>query len=217
MSDMLRVLIADDHPAFLEGLTQVVSGATGLDLTGTATTSAEIVRLAIELEPDIVVLDIRMPDYPGTEATLQIVTARPQTKVLILSSFDRDDYVLSAVRAGARGYLLKTALLAEIIQAITAVAAGQLIFGTDIAAKVLLRFLEPHQHAEPPPFPQLTTREREVLTLVAKGWRNPEIARSLRIQPKTVQNHLSNILAQLRVADRAEAIQRAREAGLHET
>ncbi|NUR60969.1 MAG: response regulator transcription factor [Catenulispora sp.] len=215
MDEPLRVLIADDHPTFLAGLAQVVTGA-GMHLAGSAETAAGTVALAASLEPDVVVLDLRLPDYSGIEAAQQIIAARPQTRVLILSYFDREDYVLSAIRAGVRGYLTKTALLAEIVQAISAVGSGQLVFGTGIASKVLRHFHQPLQQPAEPPFPQLTAREREVLVLVAKGRRNQEIARALQISTKTVQNHLSNILTQLGVADRSEAVLRAREARLHE-
>ncbi|GGS68866.1 DNA-binding response regulator [Planobispora rosea] len=211
MSEPFSVAIADDHPTFLEGLKLVVSCSPGMRLVGTATTSAGIVALAADQRPDVVVLDIRMPDFSGIEATAQIVAGRPEARVMILSSFDREEYVVSAIRSGACGYLLKTSPLPELVQAITAVASGHLVFGSGIATQVAHHFRRP---GPTPHFPQLTNREREVLALVAAGFRNGEIARQLRIKPKTVQNHLSNIFTELGVADRAEAIARAREAGL---
>ncbi|GII92478.1 response regulator [Sinosporangium siamense] len=211
MSEPFSVAIADDHPAFLEGLKLVVSNSPGMRLVGMATTSAGIVALATELRPQVVVMDIRMPDFSGIEATAQIVESCCATRVMILSSFDREEYVVSAIRSGASGYLLKTSPLPELVQAIMAVAAGQLIFGTGIAAQVAGHFRRPGPAVQ---FPRLTNREREILALVAAGFRNGEIARQLEIKPKTVQNHLSNIFAELGVADRAEAIELAREAGL---
>ena len=212
MTDDVSVAIVDDHPAFLEGLRQIVTGAPGMRLVGLARTSAGIVDLAAQCQPAVVVLDIGMPDVSGISAIEQILRVSPTTGILILSTFDREEYVLSAVRAGARGYLVKTAAVADIVQAIGAIGAGQMIFGVGIAEQITEHFLAPA--ASRPPFPGLTTREREVLTLLVRGHRNLDIARALHITTKTVRNYLSRIFTELGASDRTDAIRLGREAGL---
>jgi DNA-binding NarL/FixJ family response regulator len=205
-------LLADDHPIVRSGLRALLGSIDGLTLIGDAADGREAVRQAVTHHPDVLVMDIQMPDLDGITATRQIARDAPQVAVLMLTMYHDDDSVFAAMRAGARGYLLKGAEQDEIVRAIQAVAAGEAIFGPGIAQRVLGFFSAP-----PPaevPFPQLTDRERDVLDLIAAGRPNGEIGRRLGISPKTVANHICSIFAKLRVADRAEAIIRARDAGL---
>jgi DNA-binding NarL/FixJ family response regulator len=213
MTEPIRVLIADDHPLFRDGLTALLTDGPGTELTGAATNGAEAVDLARETQPDVVVMDLHMPGLNGVEATRRIVADSPHIAVLVLTMFDDDDSIFSALRAGARGYLLKGADQAQIQAAIRAAASGEIIFGSQLAARVLAYFTA-STPAPPPAFPQLTEREREVLDLVAQGRANPAIAARLGLSQKTVRNHVSNILTKLQVADRAQAIVQARDAGL---
>jgi DNA-binding NarL/FixJ family response regulator len=212
MSAPLRVLVADDHPLFRDGLRTLLALEPGVELAGEAATGTEAVAAAVELEPDVVVMDLHMPGMNGIEATRSIVEARPDVGVLVLTMFEDDDSVFAAMRSGARGYLLKGAGQEEIVRAIEAVGRGEAIFGPTIARRVIDFFSQP---ARPPqPFPELTDREREILELIAQGRSNPDIAQQLVLSTKTVRNHVSNIFTKLRVADRSQAIVRAREAGL---
>jgi DNA-binding NarL/FixJ family response regulator len=212
MSAPLRVLVADDHPLFRDGLRTLLALEPGVELAGEAATGTEAVAAAVELEPDVVVMDLHMPGMNGIEATRNIVEARPDVGVLVLTMFEDDDSVFAAMRSGARGYLLKGAGQEEIVRAIEAVGRGEAIFGPTIARRVIDFFSQP---ARPPqPFPELTDREREILELIAQGRSNPDIAQQLVLSTKTVRNHVSNIFTKLRVADRSQAIVRAREAGL---
>jgi DNA-binding NarL/FixJ family response regulator len=213
VAETLRVLIADDHPLFLNGLRMLVEQTPGLELAGAASTGDGAVTLAADLRPDVVVMDIQLPGLSGIEATRLIVAARPQTAVLMLTMFEHDDYVFSALRAGARGYVLKGAGTAEIAQAILGVAAGQATFGPSIAGRILDYFTRAEQ-PPPTPFPELTDRELDVLRLLAQELGNSVIARRLGIEPKTVRNYVSAIIVKLHVADRAAAAERARQAGL---
>jgi DNA-binding NarL/FixJ family response regulator len=206
-----RVLVADDHPMFRAGLETTLALLDGIEVVGVAGTGLEAVDAAAELRPDVVVMDLHMPDLNGIEATRLVVSARPETGVLVLTMLEDDESVFAAMRAGARGYLLKGADQQEIERAIAAVARGEAIFGASIARRVI-EFLSAPQPAQP--FPDLTDREREVLELIAQGWSNGRIAQHFVLSPKTVRNHVSNILGKLRVADRSQAIVRAREAGL---
>jgi DNA-binding NarL/FixJ family response regulator len=214
VTTMLRVLIADDHPLYLNGLQLLIEQTPGLQLAATATTGDTVVALAASHRPDVVVMDIQMPGLSGIEATKQIVAARPETAVLILTMFDHDDYVFAALRAGARGYVLKGAGTEEIALAIRGVAAGQATFGPSIAGRILDYFTGPEQHRQVPHFPHLTQRELDVLTLLAQDLGNNAIARRLGIESKTVRNYVSAIIVKLHVADRAAAAERARQAGL---
>ena len=210
-----RVLTADDNASFREGLSALLLSAPDLEVVGEAGDGGEAVRLAAELQPDVVLMDLDMPGTSGIEATRRILDTSPHIAVLVVSMFEDDDSVFAALRAGARGYLLKGAPKAEILRAIRAVVSGEAIFGPTIAKRLIGYFAAPRPTSAPPEaFPELTEREREILALVAKHETNPEIARRLRLSPKTVRNHVSNIFAKLRVADRAAAIIRAREAGL---
>jgi DNA-binding NarL/FixJ family response regulator len=208
----ISVLVADDHPVVRNGLRALVDSLDGLEVVGEAADGTAAVREAQLLRPDVVVMDIRMPGVDGLEATRRIRAAVPGTAVLVLTMYEDDDTVFAAMRAGASGYLLKGAEQGEIERAVRATAAGEAIFGPGVAARVLT-FFAVDRAAAPTPFPQLTTREREILDRVAAGERNGAIARALGLAPKTVSNHLSSIFAKLAVADRAEAIVRAREGG----
>jgi DNA-binding NarL/FixJ family response regulator len=209
----VRVVIADDHPLVRSGLRTVLAAAPGIEVVAEASTGAQAVTAARSLRPDVVVMDLQMPETNGIDATRQIVAATPNVAVLVLTMFEDDASVFSAMRAGARGYLLKGAEQDEIIRAIHAAAHGEAIFGPAIAQRVIDYFTVPRAVAAPA-FPELTEREREVLNLIAAGHSNQAIARTLIISPKTVANHVSNIFAKLHVADRAQAIVRARDAGL---
>ncbi len=212
--DKISILIADDEPAFRSGLRALLRSVADLDLVGDATTGDEAIRLAADLQPDIILMDINMPGVNGIEATRRILTTSPHIGILMLTMFEDDDSVFAAMRAGARGYLLKGALKAEILRAIQAVSSGGVIFGAAIAQR-MMRYFTGLKPVEPIAlFPELTEREREILTLIAQGQSNAAIAGQLVISPKTVSNHISNIFSKLQVADRAQAAIRAREAGL---
>ena len=212
MSEPIRVLIADDHPLFRDGLTALLTDGPDTELAGAATSGTEAVEMARETQPDVVIMDLHMPGLNGIEATRRIVADSPHIAVLVLTMFDDDESVFSALRAGARGYLLKGADQEQILRAVYAAANGEIIFGTELAARVLAYFTA--APAAPAIFPQLTDREREALELVAQGRSNADIAGRLQLSQKTVRNHVSNILTKLQVADRAQAIVQARDAGL---
>ncbi len=209
----LRVLICDDHTLFRDGLRALIASAPDLELAGEATTGEEAVELAAQLQPDVILMDIKMPGINGIEATRRVLDASPHIGVLVVTMFEDDDSVFTAMRAGARGYLLKGASQAETLRAIRAVANGEAIFGPGVAQRLIGFFAAP-QAAPAPVFPELTDREREILALIAVGSSNQEIADRLYLSLKTVRNHVSNILSKLQVADRAQAVIRAREAGL---
>jgi len=209
----IRVVVADDHPVVRDGLSALLASVPSITVAGVASTGREAVRTAVTLRPDVLVMDIQMPELTGVEAAAEIARAAPDVAVLMLTMFDDDDSVFAAMRAGARGYVLKGAQQDEIVRAIHAVAAGEAIFGPGIARRVLgLVCAPPAAHS--PPFPDLTSREREVLDLIAAGVRNTQIARQMSIAPKTVANHVTAIFTKLRVADRNQAIILARDAGL---
>ncbi|MFB9686191.1 response regulator [Amycolatopsis plumensis] len=208
----LRVLVVDDHPLFRIGVGTLLAAEPGIEVVGEAAGGADAVTAAAALRPDVVVMDLHLPDLSGIQATRHIVAANPGTGVLMLTMADESESVFAAMRAGARGYLLKDAEPDEIIRAVQAVARREAIFGPDIANRVLAYFSRPP--ASEPVFPELTGREREVLALIAAGHSNSLIASTLCLSPKTVRNHISNVFAKLHVADRAEAIVRARDAGL---
>jgi DNA-binding NarL/FixJ family response regulator len=212
MTEPIRVLIADDHPLFRDGLAAMLNDGSDTELLGTATSGTEAIDLARETQPDVIVMDLHMPGLNGIEATRRIVADSPHIAVLVLTMFDDDDSIFSALRAGARGYLLKGADREQIRSGIRAAASGEVVFGAHLAARMLGFFTV--SPAPPPVFPQLTDREREVLELVAQGRANAAIAAKLSLSQKTIRNHVSNILTKLQVADRAQAIVRARDAGL---
>jgi DNA-binding NarL/FixJ family response regulator len=209
----LRVLIADDHPMFLAGVRAVLESAEGIDLVGEATTGEEAIALAATAMPDVVVMDLHMPETNGIEATRRICAEQPCPAVLVVTMVADDDSVFAAVRAGASGYLLKGADEEELIRAIRAVADGEAVFGPGVAQRVLGFLTAAPQIPADRAFPELTARERQVVELLADGLRNQAIASRLGVAPKTVMNYVSNVLTKLHVADRAEMIVRARQAG----
>lgn len=211
--DPLRLLIADDHPLFRKGLRTVLGAVPDFAVVAEAETGQEAVERSLDLQPDVVLMDLQMPGGSGIEATREIIAASPTTKVLVVTLFEDDDSIFAALRAGARGYILKDTDEEEMIRAIRAVGNGEAIFGPAVASRVLAYFAVPRREA-PPLFPILTERERQILHRLAQSKSNPAIAQEFGLSPKTVANHVSNIFAKLHVADRAEAISRAREAGL---
>jgi DNA-binding NarL/FixJ family response regulator len=212
--DKLRILIAEDSAPFRQGLRSLLQSVDALEVVGEATSGQAAIQLAGQLQPDIVLMDLQMPSLNGIEATRQIVYTSPHISILMLTMFEDDESVFAALRAGARGYLLKGALKAEIVRAIQGVASGEAIFGPTIARRLMQYFSAPRPAAPPQAFPELTEREREILDLIAQHHTNVEIAERLSLAPKTVRNHVSNIFTKLQVIDRAQAIIRAREAGL---
>ena len=213
MGERVRVLIADDHPVFRDGLASLLATQPDVEVVATAADGAEAVRLSAELVPDVVVMDLQMPEMNGIEATRRIAEAQPDVRVLVFTMGEEDGTVLAAMRAGARGYLVKGAGQDEVARAISTVHAGGLVFGSSLALRIadlLSGSATPDRSA----FPQLTERELEILDLIAAGKNNAQIAQSLYLAPKTVRNNVSNILAKLHATDRAEVIIRARDAGL---
>ena len=209
---MITVVLADDHPVVLNGLRALFATTDGIEVLAEARDGESAVRLASTMQPDVVVMDLNMPGLNGIEATRQIRAADPDVRVLVLTMFDDDESVFAAMRAGARGYVLKGGEQHDIVRAIETVSAGGAVFGPAVATRIAT-FLGGGAHARPP-LPELTAREREVLDLIARGLTNTEITRQLVVSPKTVRNHISNIFAKLQVASRGEAIERARDAGL---
>ena len=209
--DPFRVLIVDDHPVFLSGLKMLLDADPRTQVIAEASTGAEAIDLAATTQPDAVVIDLHLPDVNGIEATRAITQTSPHIGVLVLTMYDDDDSVFAAMRAGARGYLLKGAGQSDIVHAIAAVAGGTAVFGPSIAQRLIDYFATQRTAA---PFPELTEREREILNLIAGGNNNTAIANRLYLSTKTVRNHVSNIFSKMQVADRAQAIVRARKAGL---
>jgi DNA-binding NarL/FixJ family response regulator len=212
--EKITILIADDSAPFRDGMRAMLRREDELALVGEATNGAAAVRLAINLQPDVVLMDLHMPEGNGIDATRTIVAQAPHIRVLVLTMFEDDDSVFAALQAGARGYLLKGADKAEILRAIRAVHSGEAIFGPVIAQRLMGYFATLRQPLAPPPFPELTVREREILDKIAQGRTNQEIAADLVVNLKTVRNHVSNIFSKLHVADRAQAMSAARNAGL---
>lgn len=213
-AEPLRVLVADDHPFFRDGLRSLLASSPDTEFVGEASTGEEAVSLAAELQPDVALMDVQMPGKGGIEATRRIVEDSPHVRVLIVTMFEDDGTVFRAMRAGARGYLLKGANYDEMLRAIRAVGNGEAIFSPAVAVRLANFFADIRPASSPQVFPELSDREREILALIAQGQKNPEIAKRLYLSPKTVRNHVSNILHKLQVADRTQAIIRAREAGL---
>ena len=212
MTDGLRVVIADDHPVVRDGLSALLSSVPGIEVVGTAGTGREALRSAVRLRPHVLVLDVQMPDLDGITAAREIARAAPEVAVLMLTMFDDEDSLFDAMRAGATGYLLKGAAQDEIVRAIHAVAAGEAIFGPGVARRVLGQLSDGGRPTEP--LPHLTPREHQVLELLAAGLPVAGIGARLGLAPKTVANHVSAVFAKLHVAGRAEAVERARRAGL---
>ena len=209
---MIRVVIADDHPAFRAGL-KVLLQDSGLDVVAEAADGLAAVDAVVATRPDVALLDLQMPGLTGVEVTRRLQEVAPTTRVLVLTMIEADETVLAAIRAGAWGYLLKGAGQEEIERAVRAVADGQVVYGAGVAERVMA-FFAARSGAVVGPFPQLSEREREVLTLAAQGRGNADIARRLFLSEKTVRNHVSSIFAKLGVTDRAQAVARARDAGL---
>jgi DNA-binding NarL/FixJ family response regulator len=214
MEDTVRVLIADDHPLFREGMRGRLDRVADVAVVGEAASGDEAVELANKLAPDVILMDIKMPGLNGIEATREIQRASPQIGILVLTMFEDDDSVFAAMRAGAKGYLLKDSGGEGVVHAIRAVSSGEAVFGPGVAERIIGFFSAPRAAAPQRAFPELTEREEEVLSLVAQGKSNREIARQLFVSLKTVRNHVSNILLKLQVADRAQAVIRARDAGM---
>jgi DNA-binding NarL/FixJ family response regulator len=211
----VRVLVADDHPVYRSGLAGVLAEAGDVTVVGEAADGATALDVALRERPDVVLMDLHMPGVGGVEATRRLAADAPEVRVLVLTMFDDDESVLAAMRAGARGYLVKGSAGDRIVGAVRAVAAGEAVFGAAVAGRVLDVLAEDHTGGRGRrPFPTLTEREHEILDLIAAGRANHDIARRLVLSDKTVRNHVSNIFAKLQVADRAQAIVRAREAGL---
>ena len=212
--DRLRILIADDHPVFRKGLRGLLESIPEFEVVGQATTGEEAIQQAATLQPDVILMDLQMPGGSGIAATRAIVQDSPHVRVLVVTLFEDDDSVFMALRAGARGYVLKDTDEEEMIRAIHAVGRGEAIFSPAVATRVLAYFTNHRPAAPKEAFPTLTEREREILQLIAQGHANTSIAKQLLLSTKTVSNYVSNIFSKLQVADRAEAIIRAREAGL---
>lgn len=211
----IRILVVDDHKLFREGLTALLHGAQETAVVGEAATGAEAIAQAAAVTPDVILMDIQMPDMNGIEATRRIMTHQPDVGIIMLTMLEDDDSLFAAMSAGARGYILKGADKAEVLRTVTAVAAGQALFGPAIARRLTAFFQRgSSRETAVTPFPDLTDREREVLALIAQGLSNSDIAAQLCVSGKTVSNHISSIFNKLQVADRAQAIIRARDAGL---
>lgn len=214
---MIRLVIADDHTLFREGLRAILGAQSDIEIVGEASNGAQAVTLAASELPDVILMDVQMPELNGIAATEKILDANPHIGIIVLTMLEDDDSVFAAMRAGARGYVLKGADKAEMLRAIHAVAQGEALFGPAVAKRLMNYFHEVRgmkNLAPPRAFPELTEREIEVLDLIARGYNNGEIAEKLVLSPKTVSNHISNIFSKLQVADRAQAIVRARQAGL---
>ncbi|GHO49958.1 response regulator transcription factor [Ktedonospora formicarum] len=212
--DALTVLIVDDHQLFRDGVRALLDAQPDMECVGEATNGEEAIHLSAELQPDVVLMDVHMPGIGGVDATRQMTQSSPQIRVLVVTMFEDDHLVFAAMRAGAYGYLLKGARHEDMVRAIRAVGNGDAIFSPTIAARLASYFstLQPAHLA--PVFPELSQREREILALLAQGCKNAEIAERLVVSPKSVRNHVSNIISKLQVADRAQAILRAKDAGL---
>lgn len=214
----IKLMIADDHKLFREGLKALLAVTDDIEIVAEAEDGESALKKCTELQPDVILMDINMPGLNGLHATQQIVEKFPQIGIIMLTMLEDDASVFNAMRAGARGYLLKGADPQEVLSVIRAVAEGQALFGPAIAMRLMNYFrelsLRPSSSQLPTSFPELTERELEVLRLISQGLNNQEIAQKLVLSPKTVRNHITNIFSKLQVADRAQAIVRAREAGV---
>jgi DNA-binding NarL/FixJ family response regulator len=213
MEEKICVLIADDHTLFREGLVSLLDSVPDIEVVASVQDGEQSIKAAVEHLPDVILMDLQMPEVNGIEATRRIIETSPNIGVIMVTMFEDDDSVFAAMRAGARGYILKGADQDDMVRAIRAVARGEALFGPSIAKRLMNYF---YPSAQPPPqaFPELTEREREILELVAQGLANAEIAGKLSISLKTVRNHVSNIFNKMQVTDRVQAALRAREAGM---
>jgi DNA-binding NarL/FixJ family response regulator len=212
--ETIRILIVDDQLITRQGLRTLLSATPGIEVIGEAANGAEVIELAASLQPDVILMDLKMPGINGIEATRRIHRTSPHIALLVVTIFADDTSVFPAIRAGASGYLLKDADQAELVRAIQTVAVGGVIFSPGIARRVLQYLAEPPSNAPPQAFDELTPREHEILELIARGYRNAEIAEQLVLSPKTVSNHVSNVLLKLQAADRTQLMLLALEAGL---
>jgi len=210
----IRVLLADDHHLFREGLRALLVSAADLEVVGEAGDGNEVVTKAAEVRPDVILMDLQLPGLNGVEATRRILASQPRVSVLVLTMFEDTDTVLAAMRAGARGYLLKDTHEEALLRSVRAVANGEALFGPAVAERLIQYLAVATPPAEPRAFPELTGRELEVLSLLAQGLTNQAVADRMGVSLKTARNHVSNILARLQVADRTAAVARARAAGL---
>lgn len=209
----VRVVLVDDHPVVRDGLKALLDSVDDMAVVGEAASGEEAIDVVCETHPDVVIMDIEMPGIGGVEATRRLAATNPGSVVLVLTMYGEDEFVFAALRAGARGYLVKGAQQEDVLRTVRAVARGDAVFGQDVADRLLNSFsTTPAEHHAP--FPELTDREREVIALLADGLPNGLIARRLGLTPKTVANHVSNILTKLQAVDRAEVVVRARRAGL---
>lgn len=213
MMDSLRILIADDHPLFRKGLRTLLEGEPDFEVVGEATTGDEAIALADSYQPDVILMDLQMPGKTGLEAARTISGVSPHIQILVVTLFRDDESIFAALRAGARGYVLKDASEEEMLRAIRAVAAGEAIFSPGVASRIIRFFASSREELPQEVFPDLTSREREILELIAQGEANLSIAHTLSISLKTVRNHVANIYNKLQVTDRVQAILRARNAG----
>ena len=211
-AEPLRVFVVDDHPVVRRGLRTLIDSLPDVEVVGEAATGEEAITAVPAAEPDVVVMDLNLPGINGIEATRRLVNDAPHLGVLVLTMFEDDDSVFAAMRAGAKGYVLKGADQEDLARAVLAVGRGEAIFGPTIAARITRFFAG--QTTSVAPFPELTEREREILELLARGHSNIEVSRHLGLSAKTVRNHGSNIFTKLQVTDRTNAVIRAREAGL---
>lgn len=212
--DTIRILIADDQTITRSGLQTMLAEHQDMQVIGEARDGAEVVELAASLQPDVILMDVRMPGINGIEATRRIHRTSPHIRILVLTVFDDDTLVFPVIRAGASGYLLKNTEQDELLRAIRTVANGGAIFSPGIAQKVLGYLNAPQPNAPQESFDELTPREREILELIAQGKTNPEIATTLNLSSKTVSNYISNVLLKLHAADRAKLMLMALEAGM---
>jgi DNA-binding NarL/FixJ family response regulator len=215
-AEPIRVLIADDQTITRAGLRRLLESTANLEIVGEATNGGEVVSLAAQLQPDVILMDLRMPGMNGIDATRRIHRESPHIGILVVTIFEDDTSVFPAIRAGARGYLLKDAEQSELLRAIQTVAAGGVIFSPGIAGRVLRYLADSGNSTTQPPqvFDELTAREREILELLARGYTNPEIGDQLGLTPKTVSNNVSNVLLKVQATDRAKLMLMALDAGL---
>jgi len=212
--EALRILLVDDHPLVRNGLRALLASVPDMTVVGEASNGEEAITQAAELQPDIILMDLHMPGLNGIEATRRIVQVHPHIGILVLTMLEDDASVFAAMRAGARGYLLKGADQADVLRAIGVAAHGEAIFSPPIARRLMQYFANMQPVLPASAFPDLTEREREILGMIAMGKSNVEIAEELVLSPKTVSNHVSNIFSKLQVVDRAQAVLRAKQAGL---